>query len=105
VTSPAESVPAVLRALEQHRRHVLTLSEVAARSGLDDDATAAAVAALATRGAVVVREIPTPDPHLPALVAVALVEDRPDGPAEAARRSDHHAALMQRRLLRSHRCL
>lgn len=104
MTSSPEA--AVLDALARHRTHALTTSELAARTGLTEPVVhTTATGALRSRGLVATHELRTPDPHLPPVTAVALVEDGPDAPAAAARRARGCADAVQRRLLSSHRCL
>lgn len=104
MTSSPEAVAAVLDALRRHRRRVMTATELSARSGEDDATTTEVVNHLQTRGLVIAHQVRIADPHFPALITVALVEDGPAGRADAERRSTRHAAVLQRQLLRSHRC-
>lgn len=104
MTSSPET--AILDALARHRRHALTTSELAARTALPEPLVhATATGDLRARGLVATHELRIPDPHLPPVTAVALVENGPDGPATAEQRARACAGAVQRRLLSSHRCL
>jgi hypothetical protein len=124
VTSPADPADpaggcspalaeAVLEALRAHPAQAMTHTELAARvtarAAGDRDrgggrATAAdvvaAVRALERDGAVATARAAWSDPHLPDPVAVALADDGPD----AAGRARHCLVVLERHLLRGHRC-
>ena len=69
---------------------------------------AQALMVLRDRQAVVTHQIRPPDPHFPPISAIALVDellDCADAVADANRRAQECAQVLQRQLLRSHRCL
>jgi hypothetical protein len=103
VTSSAEAQKAMVEALRKHPRRVMTSTELAARAGVTDPADlATCVNQLRARGLVATHDAIPADPHLPAIRAVALV-----GPGEtddADERARRCAAVLERQLLRSHRC-
>ena len=65
------------------------------------DAVLAAARTLEREGVVVTARATWADPHFPAVTAVALASD---GPETAATRARHCLELLERQLLRSHRC-
>jgi hypothetical protein len=84
----------------------MTTSELAARTALSEAVVReAALGRLRSQGLVSTHELRVPDPHLPPVTAVALVEDGPDGRPAAEQRARACAESVQRRLLGSHRCL
>lgn len=96
----------ILEALRRHRRHVMTTTELAARTALSEAVVhETALDGLRGDGLVSTHELRVPDPHLPPVTAVALVEDGPGGTATAEQRARACAESVQRRLLGSHRCL
>lgn len=102
-SSPEDPVGTAVAALRRHPRRAMTATELAARAGrLDADRLAATLVALRERGVIVTHEVLPPDPHFPPITAVALVEDA-DRP-EAHRRAEECARVLQRQLMRSHRC-
>jgi hypothetical protein len=115
VTSPAEPQPTerLVAALRRHPLAAMTVTELAARTRpLPADQFTEELATLRTRRVVVTHTVPTPDPHLPSIEAVALVlpptGTEPNAPtepvADAGRRAAQCAQVLQRQLLRSHRC-
>lgn len=104
MTSSPES--RILDTLARHRRHAMTTSELAASTALPEPIVReAALGRLRTEGLVSTHELRVPDPHLPPVTAVALVEDDPDGWPTADQRARACAESVQRRLLSSHRCI
>lgn len=115
MTSPAEPQPTdrLVAALRRHPLAAMTITELAARTRpLPAERFAEALSALRARRMVVTHTVPTPDPHLPPIEAVALVlpptqtesNDATEPLAEAGRRAAQCAQVLQRQLLRSHRC-
>lgn len=94
---------AILDALRAHPQRAMTATELAAKvRGRVRNDVDAVLAALQREGEVVLHELRSADPHFPPIVGVAPVA--PDGSAEAVRRAAGCAAVVERQLMRSHRC-
>lgn len=108
MSSSNDPAAAIIEVLRAHPRLAMTVTELAARSRpVASAAVGEAVAELRGRRVVVTHEVRPPDPHFPAITAVALVGDGSDDPeaaADAERRARECAAVVHRQLLRSHRC-
>jgi len=87
----------------------MTATELAAKvRPLSAEQVTKAIGELRARGVVVTHRAGSPDPHLPAIEAVALVDGDPDDPdalAKARHRAGECVQVLQRQLLRAHRCL
>lgn len=105
MTSSAEAQKVMVEALQKHPRRAMTSTELAARAGVTEPADlATCVNQLRARGLVATHEVIPADPHLPAVHAVALVGGCPGGTDDANERARQCAAVLERQLLRSHRC-
>lgn len=76
-------------------------TQLSPRSVVTADSVLAAARTLERDGAVVTARAAWADPHLPEMVAVALADDGQDA---AAARARHCLDVLERQLLRSHRC-
>lgn len=120
MTSPGDPqrrrCTAIVEALRKHPRQAMTSTELAVRSGVTEPAElASCLRELGARGLVATHALPA-DPHLPSIQAVALVQQEPhtahdpardprlDPRHDAAERARQCAAVLERQLLRSHRC-
>jgi hypothetical protein len=87
----------------------MTSPELAAKvMQLSAGEVAQALGILRDRQVVVIHQVRPPDPHFPPISAVALVDESRDGAeavADANHRAQECAQVLQRQLLRSHRCL
>lgn len=107
MTSSDERRAALGEALRRHPRRAMTTTELAARTGATDlDEFDAHLADLAATGVVATYRGSRVDPHFPAVAAVALVEDGAGAGAgaDADRRARECVAVVERQLMRSHRC-
>jgi len=108
VSSLADNCGDLLAILRSRPQRVMTSTEVAAKMRqVDAQQITRAVAALRDAGAIVVREATPADPHFPAISALAAVDEPLDAPSalsDAHRRAENCVAVLQRQLLRSHRC-
>jgi hypothetical protein len=105
VTSSDDARGALVDALCSHPRRAMTSTELAVRSGVTEKPRfAECLADLRERRIVTTHEVLPADPHFPPITAVALVGDGPDPELDADERARECAAVVQRQLLRSHRC-
>lgn len=105
MTSSADLQNAMVEALRRHPRQAMTSTELAVRAGVTERADlAACVNQLRDRGLVATHDALPADPHLPAIHAIALVADGAGEIDDAVERARQCAAVLERQLLRSHRC-
>ncbi|GAA4552771.1 hypothetical protein [Pseudonocardia xishanensis] len=95
----------VIEALRAHPRQAMTSTELAVRSGMTQEARfAQCLGDLREHRIVTTHDVLPADPHFPPIMAVALVPDGSDAVSVAEERARECAAVIQRQLLRSHRC-
>lgn len=108
MNSLADDCGLLLAVLRSHPQRAMTSTRVAAKvRQLDAQQITRVVAALRDGGAIVVREARLGDPHFPAVLVLAAIDEPADGPgalADAHRRAQKCVEVLQRQMLRAHRC-